>query len=301
MLVLGDGLSLKHSVQDLVAALGGSGLVVIGRIAVGALNSPRQQRRLGQGQIAHILAEIDLRSLAHPLDAEAAALAQVDGVAIALENLFLREAALQLEGHHGFGSLPRHRFVERQEEATGKLLREGAGTLPGASFRDVHIASPYQPQIIKSRVLEEAAILNRQHGGDQVLRQILEAHQSALLAVAIEQVSDELRLEGIFTARELVLERRDAAQLTVSEIQLGRFAGEIGVGAGIDAHPAPHHFVAALGSVLLFTETGGAQPRDDSGNAGGLADGRAGSCVDSDVREYGRRGAPRSCGETART
>ena len=44
---------------------------------------------------------------------------------------------------------------------------------------------------------EEAAVLDREHRLHEVVGQLLEAHAAALLAVLVEQVGDELRLEGL--------------------------------------------------------------------------------------------------------
>src|SRR4029077_3226396 len=71
----------------------------------GALDQTRQHGRFGQSNLAQILAQVHLRTLAEAMDAEATLIAQVNRIGVVVEDLLLGELLLQLHRHHGLGAL----------------------------------------------------------------------------------------------------------------------------------------------------------------------------------------------------
>ena len=92
--------------------------VDVRRIARRRLEEAAEQRRLGEIDLAHGLAEV---VLGRRLDAEGAA-AHVGAVEVELQDLALGEAALEQQREERFLDLALKRALRRQEQVLGDLL-----------------------------------------------------------------------------------------------------------------------------------------------------------------------------------
>ena len=112
----GDGAGFHHRVEHKVAALHGAFRMVHGVHAAGRLDHAGEQRALRQIKLANIFAEVGLRGLAKPVNGEAAALAQVDGVGVHLKNFLLGKTVLQLQGDDNLNKFALPVFFRREEK-----------------------------------------------------------------------------------------------------------------------------------------------------------------------------------------
>ena len=171
--------------------------VAVGVVGVRGLDHPREQRRLREGQVAHVLVEVHARGLAHAVDAEGADLAEVDLVQVQLQDVLLVGAALQHEGEQRLLGLAPEGALGGQEEVLHELLGDGAAALDVALGPDVPEGRPHDPEGVEARVAEEAPVLDGQHGLDQVVGQLLVLDEAPLLAALVEEVGDQLGLQRL--------------------------------------------------------------------------------------------------------
>ena len=228
-----DEARVLHGPDDLVPPLGRALLVAERVVGVRRLDHPRDERRLGQGQVGDVLAEVDARRLAHAVDPERARLAEVDLVQVELEDLLLAGPPLEHEGEQRLLRLPPVAALGRpvaalvdvgQEEVLAELLRDRAAAVGDRAVASAGCGGRRPGARIGSRpgVAEEAAVLDREHRLHQVVGQLLEAHAAPLLAVLVEEVGDELGLEGLLRVALL----RAAARMSLTRVDALLVGGE---------------------------------------------------------------------------
>ena len=171
-LVLGDASGLGHQVEDHGRPCRGPGGIIDRRIARRRLQQAGQQGGLTQRHFAGRSAEI-----AHGRGFNAIGAApEIDPVEIEFENFVLGETAFQPEGQHHLLHLAAQGPLGRQEEVLGQLLGQCRTALDHLTGTNVCHHGPAQADHVNARVRIEAAILNRQHGIDQIGRQILDGN-----------------------------------------------------------------------------------------------------------------------------
>ena len=99
------------------------------------------------------------------------------------------------------------RFSGDEEEAARQLHGErGAALLLAAGDQIVRKPQPIMRTVVDAAVLEEAAVLDGQHGVDQIRRNLVVGEQAALGAVGVvAEAGDEQRLQLIAGQRLAVI------------------------------------------------------------------------------------------------
>ena len=128
---------------------------------------------------------VEDRLLPFAADRGVAVLAQVHRVQVRLEDRRLRHARLEGEGQRGLAKLPVPCAVMIQGNVLDQLLRERAPALHDLSPAQVDPERPPDGVKVDSAVLEEAVVLDRQHGRDQVTRDGVEPHGLATMARSV--------------------------------------------------------------------------------------------------------------------
>ena len=112
----------------------------------------------------------------------------------------------KLEGDDDFDELALEALLRRKEEAAGQLHGERGAALLLAAGRYVAEDGVGQSPVVHAAVLEEAAVLDGQHGLDEGLRNLIVGEQAALGAVGVfTEAGDELRLQFITGQRLAVI------------------------------------------------------------------------------------------------
>src|SRR5262245_3782376 len=93
------------------------------------LGQSREQRRLWNVYIGRVLAEIPQRRRLYSIEA----VAEVHLVQVHLEDLVLRELALEPRGEEHLGDLPPERLGGSEKVLPRQLLRQGASPLGGTA------------------------------------------------------------------------------------------------------------------------------------------------------------------------
>ena len=170
---------VDHQAQDHRLATPGVFQVSVG-IPVGRrLGQPGQQRRLGQGQIARLLAKVGVGRGGDAIGQASI----VDFVEIDLEDIALWIAAADLGGQHHLADLAPQRLLEtllgRQQHQAGDLLWNAAESR--YDFPLLHIVKDGtgDGDGVDAAVLPEALILGGDGGIDQVGRDLFVGHQDA--------------------------------------------------------------------------------------------------------------------------
>ncbi len=135
-------------------------------VGAGRLDEPGQQRGLGEGEVLRLPAEVAPGGC---LDA-VGAVAEVDEVQVALEDLLLRQALLDADRQARLPDLAADRVVGGGVVAGGieqgvldVLLGERAATLRRLTALDVGDGGPQRPADVDGTVVEEAGVLDRDH------------------------------------------------------------------------------------------------------------------------------------------
>ena len=233
VLAIGDEAVLAHQRQDQVAPLFGVLRVAVRIVVIRVSGDPGERRRLMSVEIADVLSKVRLRGLAKTVDAEAAALAHADLVAVVFEDFVFRKLLLELEGDHhlsGF-TLPVLSLIE--PEFARELHAERGRALFFPALLQIVIRRFHDAVGIEARVLEEALVFRRQDRLHQHFRDVVEVDDAALFAIPVGKIGDQLRLELELRARGVVLRGDDAGDFAVREFDDARF-GLNGVRSGND-------------------------------------------------------------------
>ena len=192
----GDGIVFRHGQQGAIPRFHGTlGTSFRRRVTVGRVDDPSQKCRFRQRHIAHVLVEIGQGSFAKSVDREASAISEVNLVGVELKDLLLGKAALEFEGHHGFGNLAPPSAVRTEKEATGHLHGNGAAALHARPMAQVGPGGAEDADRINAGMLEEAPVLDRQHGVSQHFGDVVEIDGAAFLTGVIEQAGEHFRLD----------------------------------------------------------------------------------------------------------
>ena len=165
------------------------------------LDQPGELRRLGQIDLAEILAEVDLRRLPEAADIERPAPAEIDLVGVVLEDLLLGEALLQLQRDDHLGELARPALALVEPEHARELHAERRRALALAAFLDIDVSGFDDADRVEAAVLEEALVLGRGDRLHQHRRNVAELDEAPLFPARPREVGDELRFELVLRAR----------------------------------------------------------------------------------------------------
>ena len=163
---------------------------------VRALNGAGQQRAFGSIEAAEVFAEECLRSLAKPVDREAAALTEIDLIGIHLEDLLLAKPRFELERNHDLAELAGEFFLRTKEEPAGELHRQRRSTAFLLVREDILHAALDHTEIVDATMLEEPAVFNRDDRLHHARGNLVVLYEAALGAVLVfGERGDELRLQ----------------------------------------------------------------------------------------------------------
>ncbi len=191
---VGDGAGVDHGAQHDVAPFARAFGIAERREPRRRLDEPGNRRRLGERQVADVLAEEDARRFRHAVYGKGAALAEHDVVQVQLEDLLLGEARLEHERHELFLQLAPHRLLGREECVLDDLLRER-----GRAFEIRPVATQVRDDGahgangIDARVIEEPPVLDGEHRVDDVFRQVRQRHVPS--SFALGECGQQWRLE----------------------------------------------------------------------------------------------------------
>ena len=198
-----------------------------------------EDRRFAERQVARRFAEITLRG---GLDA-IGFVPKEHAVEIEFENVVLGVGLLEPDGEQGFLHLASERLVGGEEEVFRHLLRYGRGA--ARDFAGLHAFERHrsEAQHIDAEVLAEAAILDGDEGGRNVVGQFAQRHGFAARLAAI---GDQLAV------------RRDNADI-------GSPVGHLPGGRGRQLHTViEHHAADGEGAPDAEDEQPGNQLPDDA-------------------------------------
>ena len=137
----------------------------------------------------HRLVEVEQRGRRDAVGADA----EIDFVEVELEDLLLRERALDLHREQRFLDLAGHRHFVGQQEVLGDLLRDrgrALRTAAGAVVLDVGQAGARDAREVDAAVLVEALVLGRDEGVDHKPRYCLDRQvEPALARILGEQLA----------------------------------------------------------------------------------------------------------------
>ena len=187
---LRDVSGVGHGPQHEVSALGGALGVHEGGEQRRRLNDPSEQGGLADGEVRDILAEEQPGRFRDAVHRERSALSEIHVVQIQLEDLVLRRPPLEHDRHDLLAQLPQNRpppgnllgcDLVGQEEIPGQLLRDRAAAFEITPIaEEVGEEGAYHADEIDTPVVVEAAVLDGQHGLDDMRRQGRQGHRSPL-------------------------------------------------------------------------------------------------------------------------
>ena len=148
----------QHLAQHQVAPLQRPLRVVDRRVGLRALGQRRQQRRLRQRQIAHMLAEVILRRRLKPIRP----VPQIDLVGIQRKDLVLGEHALDLHRQQYLLQLAPIRLLVGQKQIPRQLHGQRGRALRPAARVQVPPRRAHRPHQVHSPVPLERLVLNRE-------------------------------------------------------------------------------------------------------------------------------------------
>ncbi len=159
VLLLGDHPLFEHGVEDDQAPLLGEGGVASRLVAARRRDEPGQQRRLGEGQVGDRLVEVGLRRRSHPIGA----LAEVDPLEVAEQDLVLVDLAVELAGHDGLAHLARQRALTTHVGVLDVLLGDGGAALHHPVVADVGGQGTQGAEDVDAAVGVEPAVFAGHH------------------------------------------------------------------------------------------------------------------------------------------
>ena len=219
-LALGHEAALHHVGEHHVGARARRRKIDVRRVFRGCLEQPGEHRGLGQVQVLDRLAEVEVGSCR---DAERAA-AHIGAVEIELQDLLLGQVAFQPDGEEGFLDLALDGALVGQEQVLGELLGEARTALDHRVGAQILAHGAHQAEEVDAVMLEESAVLGRQHGLDEMIGHIVNRHGFALddaaladlVALAVEEGDGEIVLGapvggGLLEGRQCQRQHYDGA------------------------------------------------------------------------------------------
>ncbi len=170
--VVDDGVSGPEHVLAIVARV----------VAARVTNRGHHRRRLGHRQLGELLSEVLLGSRLDPVGIGA----EVGGVHVELDDLFLGVAAFQLGCYHRLPQLALDGDLAGAEVLAYDLLGDGRGSLTG-SAPNLLDPGPHDGPEVEALVLEVAGVLGGEYGGQHCVGDLIERHR---LAVALGQEAE---------------------------------------------------------------------------------------------------------------
>ena len=177
------------------------------------LDDAGDERRLREGDVAHVLAEVNLRRFGHAVQGKRAAMAEIDVVQVELEDLVLGRLRLEDDRHEGFERLPSIGALAGllfggqllgEEEVARELLRDGAAAFDAARRGDVAKHRATERDWIDARVDEEAVVFDGDEGVLQMRRDGGNRHVVALFVEAepaLDPLQHALEIGGELVGR----------------------------------------------------------------------------------------------------
>ena len=193
--LLGDESALDHVRQHLVPPRERGLRIAVGRELVRRGDDPDQERGLAGRDLLDVLVEVEERRLLHAAHAPRAPLPQVDLVQIELENLLLRVAELHHHREEGLVELPPHVPLAREEEILDQLLADRAAALHHRAGANVPERRAAHAQQVEPPVPEEAAILARDDGEDEMAGHLPQRDEAPPLLLLIRELPEQLRVD----------------------------------------------------------------------------------------------------------
>ncbi len=136
-----------------------------------------EERRLRRVERGYVAAEVVARRGGDPVHADRPALPQVDVVQVGLEDLPLRMRALEGERDPRLAELAPQVALGGEEQVLHELLGQRAAAFHHPSRPKVGPGGAHDPLRVEAAVVEEAAVLDRQHRVDHRGRQAEEPHR----------------------------------------------------------------------------------------------------------------------------
>ena len=211
-----DVSGLHHRAQYHVAPFARAGRMAGGGVGGRRLDDARQRGALGEREVAHVLAEEQVRAFRHAVHGERPTLAEIHVVQVQLEDALLGEAPFEYQRHHLLAHLARVRLVWREERVLDELLRQRAAALEirllAAHVRDDRAD---RADDVDAGMRVETPILDRQHGLHDGARQLRDRHLALTSASARSHGREQRRFELQLRdrTRALDLQLRDLAGL----------------------------------------------------------------------------------------
>src|SRR5581483_5913999 len=243
-----DGAGFDHRVQHQVAAIEGAFRVPVRIQIARPLHHAGKQRGFRQSEALQVLVEVGARGFGKAADGERAALAQVHHVGVELKDLLLGELLVELDGDKDFGGLALQGLLAIKEEGARDLHGDGRAALAArAAFSVVAVSILEQPQEVHAPVLEEAPVLDGEHGVHQDFRYVLVLDELALGTLLGIQGGDKQRFQFVFANRLAVslAQTNNALYLAVADAYNGAVLIVVGLRAGPDLDAALQQAVVA--------------------------------------------------------
>ena len=175
---LGDRSRLGHRREHRRAPGTGLGLVLACVGGLGPSYQCREVRGLGQVDLGNIDAELGMRRSLNAVCPPA----EVDRVQVTLEDLVLRQLALELHRDRSLSDLAPKRRFPPDVDVLDVLLGDRRATLAPTGVADVLEQGPGDPDRIDAAVFVETSILCGQHSIDDDFRYLREPDRLAVLA-----------------------------------------------------------------------------------------------------------------------
>ena len=205
VLLLRDILLLEHLVEndDLpLLVLVGVDIRVVDR---GVICDADERGALGKVELAHALAEIDLRRRLHAL----AVFAERDDVEIELHDLLFRVLLLKFQSAENFNKLPAHRDLVAARDIFDELLRDRR-TARFSSSEEHFDAGLKRRHPVDTLMVFKALVLYGDAGMNEVLGNVLVLHPRAVRAAVELAQNDVLPGLRVFIINDGGLVKRKA-------------------------------------------------------------------------------------------
>ncbi|SAL87367.1 hypothetical protein AWB68_08380 [Caballeronia choica] len=206
---LRDVVQVEHALQDVLLANLCALRIDDRVIRRRRLRQASKHRCFGQRDVLQVLAEVDARRSREAVRA----LAEIDLIHVQLEDLVLRERALDLVREQHFIDLARIGLLARQEEVARDLHRDRARALRCAAVHHIAHAGTQDAEEIDATVVVEAIVLDGEHRFLHLVGDVLEAREAAPLLAELADQHVVGRIDAQRHFRAIVGERIERRQV----------------------------------------------------------------------------------------